>query len=87
MYSALMGWMVSLTTTFRTSAEAGEEMARRARASRDSGRDIPAIIFLYPTRKIFVFFELAGAGRAAGRQNLESKGLAGKILRNKELAG
>ncbi len=77
--------MVSLTTTFRTCAEAGEETARRAKANMK--RDSVATIFLRAPDKSFDLCELPRADTAAGRQNIEIKELAGKILRNKELHG
>jgi hypothetical protein len=50
-------------------------------------RDISAYFFLHRLDKIFRFFELRGMGMGAWRQNIGTKGLIGKILRNKELAG
>jgi len=42
--------------------------------------------FLHRFGKIFVFFELRGIDMGVGGQNIGTKELAGKILRNKELA-
>ena len=58
MYSALMGWMVSLIVILRICAEAGD--ARVRARIRLAAWDIAAIFFVYLLGKISVFFELRG---------------------------
>jgi hypothetical protein len=89
MYSALMGWIVSFTTTLRISAEAGEENSAAktvARTSREGTRDIRAFFLGYLAGKIFSFFGLETSDMVCWRQNLEPEGVISKILRNKDLA-
>ncbi len=62
---------------------AGEEADRRAKAI----RKITATIFLRASGKTFGFFKLSSLDRVVGRQNIDIKGLAGKILRGKDLQG
>ena len=64
-YSALMGWIVSLMTTFRTCAEADAAIATKARAIRAG--DMVAAIFLNAFDKTFGFFELRDVDMTAWR--------------------
>ena len=66
MYSALMGWMVSLIVILRIWAEAGVA-ARVIARIRHAVKDIAAIFFVYLVGKISVFFGLRGWDMAWSR--------------------
>src|SRR5579864_5460702 len=62
MYSALMGWMVSLTVILRISADTGVVRIIATAMARNGKRDWCMLIFFFipHPRKIFVFFGLHG---------------------------
>ena len=62
MYSALMGWMVSLIVILTIWAEAGK--ARAMVMTRERALDIAAFFFAYLVGKISVFFGLRGCDMA-----------------------
>jgi len=71
------GWPESL---------AGRALSGMRRRGRPIGRgDIASHFFSYLSDKFFASARLAGRGRGGAGQNLEPQGVAGKILREKEL--